>query len=162
VLNEQGKVIGVSTGDFGISKNGEKKENYSRGIELLASQVVLSEGCRGSISEKVIHRFNLRDQKDLQTYGIGLKEVWEIKPENFKAGLVQHTVGWPLTNDLYGGSFMYHIEPNHCHIGIVVGLDYKNPYVNPYEEFQVIFSIKKKFLYNLHNYQEDEDTFSFQ
>ncbi len=77
----------------------------------------------------------------MQTYGIGLKEVWEIKPEKFKAGLVQHTVGWPLSTDLYGGSFMYHIEPNQCHIGLVVGLDYKNPYVNPYEEFQVKFKI---------------------
>lgn len=137
------KVIGVATGDFGISKTGEQKSNYARGIELIASQTVFAEGCRGSLSERVIQKFNLRANSDPQTYGIGLKEVWEVNPKKFRSGLVEHTIGWPLSRNMYGGSFVYHIEPNQVHIGFVVALDYKNVYVSPYEEFQRFKTHKK-------------------
>lgn len=137
------KVIGVATGDFGISKAGEQKSNYTRGIELLANQTVFAEGVRGSLSERVIQKFDLRANCDPQTYGIGLKEIWEVQPDKFKSGLVEHTVGWPLSRNNYGGSFLYHIEPNQVHIGFVVALDYKNVYLNPYEEFQRFKTHKK-------------------
>lgn len=137
LYNEKGAVKGVITGDFGIGKNGKKKDNYQGGIEIEARQTVFAEGCRGSLSEKVIEKFKLRRDSDPQIYGIGLKEVWEVDGNpNFKPGRVQHTVGWPLSTDVYGGSFLYHILPNQIHLGMVVGLDYKNPYLNPYEEFQ--------------------------
>ena len=137
------KVLGVATGDFGISKTGQPKSNYTRGIELLANQTIFAEGVRGSLSERVMAKFNLRANSDPQTYGIGLKEIWEVKPSNFKSGLVEHTVGWPLSHHEYGGSFVYHIEPNQVHIGFVVALDYKNVYLNPYEEFQRFKTQKK-------------------
>ena len=137
------KVIGVATGDFGISKTGEPKSNYARGMELLANQTIFAEGVRGSLSERVIEKFNLRANCDPQTYGIGLKEIWEVKPAKFKSGLVEHTVGWPLRRHEYGGSFVYHIEPNQVHIGFVVALDYKNVYLSPYEEFQKFKTHKK-------------------
>lgn len=137
------KVIGVATGDFGISKAGEQKSNYARGIELIANQTVFAEGCRGSLSERVIEKFNLRANCDPQIYGIGLKEIWEVKPNKFRSGLVEHTIGWPLSRNVYGGSFVYHIEPNQVHIGYVVALDYKNVYLSPYEEFQRFKTQKK-------------------
>ncbi len=137
------KVIGVATGDFGISKTGEPKSNYTRGMELLANQTIFAEGVRGSLSERVIEKFNLRANSDPQTYGIGLKEIWEVKPDKFKSGLVEHTIGWPLNRHVYGGSFVYHIEPNQVHIGFVVALDYKNVYLSPYEEFQKFKTHKK-------------------
>lgn len=129
-------VQGVITGDFGINKQGERKDSFQAGNILKAKLTVLAEGCRGSVTEKIIEKFNLRINN--QHYGIGFKEVWEV-PENhpyFKPGLVQHTVKWPLDTKTYGGSFMYHMKPNLIHSGFVVGLDYKNPYLNPYEEFQ--------------------------
>ena len=98
----------------------------------------------GSLTERLKRKYYLTDGKDPQTYGIGLKEIWEVKPENFVPGLVQHTVGWPVEKEVYAGSFMYHMEPNLVHFGYVVGLDYKNPYLNPYEEFQVCFINRKK------------------
>lgn len=103
---------------------------------MIANQTIFAEGCRGSLSEKLISKFDLRKDCDNQIYGIGLKEIWEVKSPNFQAGTVQHTVGWPLTKDVYGGSFIYHMQQNLVHIGIVIGLDYKNPYLNPYEELQ--------------------------
>lgn len=137
VFDETGSyVIGVATSDTGIGKDWEPKESFQRGMELRAKQVVLSEGCRGSLSERAIKKYNLRKNSDVQSYGIGLKEVWEIPESQLEAGLVEHTVGWPLPQEVYSGSFMYHEAPNIVHLGMVVGLDYKNPYLNPYQEFQ--------------------------
>lgn len=152
-LSEDKKVVkGVYTNDFGISKKGEKKDNFELGNLLTAKQVILAEGCRGSISEQIIEMFNLRGDRH-QHYGLGLKEVWEVdleKNKDFKPGLVQHTVLWPLDSKTYSGSFMYHMKPNLIQIGYVVGLDYKNPYINPYEEFQKFKTHKevKKYLEN--------------
>jgi electron-transferring-flavoprotein dehydrogenase len=133
----QEKVAGVITNDFGISKSGKKKPSFQAGNILKAKYTVLAEGCRGSLSERVIQKYNLREKP--QSYGIGLKEVWEVdleKNKEFIPGLVQHSVGWPLDYKTYGGSFVYHMKPNLIHVGFVVGLDYENPYINPYEEFQ--------------------------
>ena len=134
-----GSVGGIITGDFGIAKDGSLKDNYSPGIQINAKQTILTEGCRGSLSERVIKQFELtKNNIGMQHYGIGLKEVWRVAEGNphFKPGRVQHTVNWPLPSNVYGGSFMYHMNPNLIHIGFVVGLDYENPYINPYEEFQ--------------------------
>ena len=109
------------------------------GMKILAKQTVFTEGARGSLTEHLKSRFELdKNAISLQHYGLGLKEIWEVSPDNphFKAGHVMHTVNWPVTSDVYAGSFMYHMEPNLIHLGMVVGLDYKNPYLNPYEEFQ--------------------------
>lgn len=137
IFDEQSKYIkGVATSDTGVSKSGAPKGNYQRGMEILGKQVVLAEGCRGSLSERVIKEFNLRKECDMQSYGIGLKEVWEVPEENMVPGLVEHTVGFPLPQNVYSGSFMYHMAPNQIHLGMVVGLDYANPYINPYLAFQ--------------------------
>jgi len=136
LYNDSGAVVGIATRDVGIGKDGQPKDTYARGMELRARQTLFGEGCRGSCSEEVISKFSLRDGKDMQTYGIGMKEVWEIPEENHKAGLIQHSVGWPLDSKTYGGSFLYHMKPNKVLVGFVVGLDYKNPYLSPYQEFQ--------------------------
>ena len=137
VFDEAGKYVkGIATTDTGIGKDWTPKSNFQRGMEIHGKQVVLAEGCRGSLTERVMKRFNLRDDCDMQSYGIGLKEVWEVPPENLIPGLVEHTVGFPLPHNVYGGSFMYHQAPNLIHLGFVVGLDYQNPYLNPYQEFQ--------------------------
>jgi len=136
VLYDGDKVTGVATGDLGISKKGEMKENFTRGVELIGDQTILAEGCRGSLTERIKAKYGLSDGRAPQIYSIGFKEIWEVPQENFVTGLAQHTVGWPVPGDVYGGSFMYHMEPNLVHLGYVVGLDYKNPYLNPYEEFQ--------------------------
>jgi electron-transferring-flavoprotein dehydrogenase len=136
ILYNNGHVEGIITNDFGISKTGKKKDNYQAGCIIKAKQTVLAEGCRGSLTERVIAKYNLR--KNPQHYAIGIKEVWEV-PEghpHFTPGLVQHSVWWPLDVKTYGGSFMYHMKPNIIHAGMVVSLDYENPYLNPYEEFQ--------------------------
>jgi len=135
---DDNSIEGVITNDFGIDKKGNRKSNFTPGIQIKAKCTVFSEGCRGNLTEEIIKRFNLKGETH-QTYGLGIKEVWEIDPEknkNFKLGLVQHTVYWPLDSKTYGGSFMYHMDNNIIHIGMVIGLDYKNPYLNPYEEFQ--------------------------
>lgn len=135
-------ILGVATRDVGIGKDGTPKGTFERGVELRARQTLFAEGARGSCSEELINKFNLRDGKQPQTYGLGIKEVWEVSPDNqhFKPGLVQHTLGWPLQSSLldktYGGTFLYHQEPNFVLAGLVVGLDYENPYLNPYKEFQ--------------------------
>jgi electron-transferring-flavoprotein dehydrogenase len=134
--NDRKQVTGIVTADMGIGKDGQRKGNFQAGMKIKAKQVVLAEGCRGSLSERVISEFNLRKNCDPQSYGIGLKEVWQVPEENMVPGLVEHTVGWPLESNVYAGSFMYHMGPNLIHLGLVVGLDYKNPYLNPYEEFQ--------------------------
>jgi len=139
LYSDNGSVVGVATQDFGISKKGEVKEDsFMRGMEILGKQTVFAEGCRGSLTEKLIEKYNLRDKSDPQLYGIGLKEVWEVDESHrlFQPGLVQHTVGWPVDSETYAGSFLYHMKPNFIHVGLVVGLNYKNPYLNPYEEFQ--------------------------
>ena len=130
------KVIGIRTGDLGIDKNGEKLENFQMGYDLFAKQTIFAEGCHGSLTKQLIKKYNLRDNSDPQTYGIGLKELWEIKPENHKLGEVIHSIGWPLDNNTYGGSFLYFLENNQVSVGFVIGLDYKNPYISPYDEFQ--------------------------
>ena len=130
------KVIGIRTGDQGIDKNGKQLENFQQGYDLLAKQTIFAEGCHGSLTKKLINKYNLRDNSDPQTYGIGLKELWEIKPENHKLGEIIHSIGWPLDNQTYGGSFLYYLENNQVSVGFVIGLDYKNPHLSPFDEFQ--------------------------
>merc|ERR1719424_690156 len=129
-------MTGVQLQDVGIAKDGSVKDSFEPGLQLMGKQVILAEGCRGSLSEEIMKNFNLREGVCPQHYGLGVKEVWEIKEENHQAGLVCHTVGWPLDQWSYGGSFIYHMKGNLLHIGMVVGLDYKNPYISPYQEFQ--------------------------
>ena len=136
LYHDDGSVKGVATGDMGIGKDGEQTGNYQPGMELHAKQTVFAEGCRGSLTKELFKKFNLRDGVDPQTYGIGIKELWEVPPEKHKPGLIIHTAGWPLPSDTYGGSFLYHLEDNMVAVGFVVGLDYKNPWLSPYEEFQ--------------------------
>ncbi|MCA2371110.1 electron transfer flavoprotein-ubiquinone oxidoreductase [Agrobacterium genomosp. 3 str. CIP 111-78] len=136
LYNDEGAVIGVATGDMGIEKNGEPGPNYTRGMELLGKYVLIGEGVRGSLAKQLIAKFNLSKDSDVQKFGIGLKELWQVKPENHKPGLVQHSFGWPLGMKTGGGSFLYHLEDNLVAVGFVVHLDYKNPYLFPFEEFQ--------------------------
>ena len=136
IENPNGYIEGIVTGEFGINKEGLKKEGYQDGVEIRAKQTILAEGCRGSLSQKVIKKFGLDKNSEVQTYGIGLKEVWKIKPEKTRPGLVFHSVNWPLDSKTQGGGFMYHEVEGFVHIGLIVGLDYKNPYLNPYKEFQ--------------------------
>ncbi len=130
------KLIGVATGDMGVAKDGSHKESYQNGIELHGKVTLFAEGCRGSLTEDLIKKYSLRSENSPQTYGIGIKELWEIQPSQHQQGTVTHSIGWPLDNATYGGSFIYHLENNQLAIGFVIGLDYKNPYMNPYEEFQ--------------------------
>ena len=130
------KVIGVRTGDQGMDKDGKQLENFQQGYDLFAKQTIFAEGCHGSLTKELINKYNLRKDSDPQTYGIGLKELWEIKPENHKLGETIHSIGWPLDNQTYGGSFLYYLENNQVSVGFVIGLDYKNPYLSPFDEFQ--------------------------
>jgi electron-transferring-flavoprotein dehydrogenase len=136
LYNEVGGVIGVAIGDMGVGRNGKPTDQYQPGMELHAKYTFFAEGCRGHLGKPLEARFKLRQGRDPQVYGIGLKELWEIKPEKHQPGLVIHTAGWPLDNRTYGGSFLYHMENNLVSVGFVVGLAYTNPYLNPYEEFQ--------------------------
>ena len=136
LYDEAGRVRGVATGDMGIGKDGKPTERYTPGVELIARETLFAEGCRGSLTKTLIRRFHLRDGHDPQTYGIGLKELWEIAPERHQPGQVVHTVGWPLDGSTYGGSFLYHLEDRQVAVGFVIGLDYHNPFLNPFEEFQ--------------------------
>lgn len=137
IYNEAGdSVKGVATKDMGISKTGEPKSSFERGMEFHARLTFLAEGCHGSLTKKAISKFNLRQNSQQQTYGLGIKEVWEVKPENFDKGFVSHTMGFPLSLAEYGGGFMYHFGDGLVAVGLVVGLDYKNPYISPYQEFQ--------------------------
>ena len=133
---EEGAVKGVRTGAFGISKQGEQKDSYQAPMEIRAKTTIFAEGCRGHISQQLMEEFNLRDGVEPQTYGLGLKELWEVEPEKSKPGTITHTVGWPMDTQTYGGSFIYHLKDNLVAIGYVVGLDYTNPYLDPYMEFQ--------------------------
>ncbi|MDX1408942.1 MAG: NAD(P)/FAD-dependent oxidoreductase, partial [Saprospiraceae bacterium] len=136
LFNEDGSVRGVATGDMGIGKDGQHTDHYQPGIELHARQTVFAEGCRGSLTKELFDHFDLRTGVDPQTYGIGIKELWEVDPARHQEGLVIHTVGWPLDRETYGGSFLYHLENHQVAVGFVVGLDYRNPFLSPYEEFQ--------------------------
>jgi electron-transferring-flavoprotein dehydrogenase len=136
LYNEKNEVIGVATGDVGIDKNGQKKTSYQPGIALHAKYTLLAEGARGSLTKTLCKKYHLQDASNPQTYGIGIKEIWEIPKEKHKLGTITHTVGWPLQADTYGGSFIYHLDHNKISIGFVVGLDYANPYLDPYQEFQ--------------------------
>jgi electron-transferring-flavoprotein dehydrogenase len=134
--DETGRVRGVATGDMGIGRDGQPTDHYTRGVELIGRETLFAEGCRGSLTKTLIRRFNLRDGVDPQTYAIGLKELWEIDPARHQPGLVVHTIGWPLDGNTYGGSFLYHLENHQVAVGFVIGLDYRNPFLNPFEEFQ--------------------------
>ena len=136
LLEEDGRIAGIATGDMGIGKDGQPTENFQRGMELRARYTLLAEGCRGSLSKQLIRKFNLRDGHDPQTYAIGIKELWEIPAANHKPGLVEHTVGWPLDSGTYGGSFLYHFGNNLISYGFVIGLDYRNPWLSPFDEMQ--------------------------
>lgn len=134
--DDKGVVRGVATGDMGIGKDGTKTDQYQPGLELHAKQTVFAEGCHGSLTKTLIKKFDLRKNSDPQTYGLGVKEIWEIKPEKHKQGLVVHTIGWPVDPKTYGGSWMYHLDGNKVSIGYVVGLDYWNTWLSPFEEMQ--------------------------
>ncbi len=136
LYNESGAVIGVATGDMGINKEGEKTADFAPGMELHAKQTVFAEGCYGSLTKTLIKKFDLRKNSDPQTYAIGIKEIWEVPPEKHRAGEIIHTLGWPLDSKTYGGSFIYHFENNQIALGLVIGLDYQNPYLHPYKEMQ--------------------------
>ena len=136
LLIENDKLNGIITGDLGVDKNGEKGPNFEPGIEIHSKYTLFAEGCRGHLGKRLINQFNLRQNSQHQTYGIGLKELWEVKPENSNPGEVFHSIGWPLDNETYGGSFLYHLDKNLVSFGFVIGLDYKNPHLSPYEEFQ--------------------------
>ncbi len=136
IYDDDNKVIGVQTGDMGIDKAGNNKDSFEPGLNIFAKVTVFSEGCRGHLGKEIISKFNLDSGKSPQQYGIGFKEIWEIPEEQHDEGLVMHTAGWPLDNSTYGGSFCYHAENNQIFVGYVIGLDYKNPYLSPYDEFQ--------------------------
>ncbi len=136
VLFENGAVSGIATGDLGIAKDGHPKPGFTRGMELRAKYTLFAEGARGSLSKGLIARFGLHQNRQPQKYGIGLKELWQVTPENFRSGLVQHTMGWPLGNRTGGGSFLYHFGDHLVAVGFVLHLNYTNPYLSPFEEFQ--------------------------
>lgn len=141
LFREDGSLKGVATGDVGIAKDGSPKESFERGMEFHAKVTIFAEGCHGHLTKQVSKHFNLREHCEPQTYGIGLKELWEVKPEVHKPGLVEHTIGWPLDKNTYGGSFIYHLKVEEGEAplvacGFVVGLDYSNPYLSPFKEFQ--------------------------
>ena len=133
---EDGRVAGVATGDMGLDRDGKPKPTHQPGYELRGRYTLFAEGCRGSLTKGLFERFKLRDDVDPQTYGIGIKELWEIEPARHRPGTVTHTIGWPLDSGTYGGSFLYHLEDRQVAVGFVIGLDYRNPYLSPFEEFQ--------------------------
>lgn len=136
VYGENGEVKGVVAGEFGKNPDGTEGQGYEPGMILYGKYVFLSEGVRGSLSQQVIAKYDLQSESDVQKYGLGMKEIWEIKPGNHKEGQVTHTMGWPLGGNAGGGSFVYHLENNQVYVGFVVHLNYKNPHVYPYMEFQ--------------------------
>ncbi|MGB1863154.1 MAG: electron transfer flavoprotein-ubiquinone oxidoreductase [Candidatus Puniceispirillum sp.] len=136
LYDDSGAVRGIATGDMGIGKDGEPTDNYMRGMELIGKQTIFAEGCRGHLTKNLFDKFDLREGKDPQTYAIGIKELWDIDPAKAKPGLAWHSIGWPLATDTYGGSFLYHLNGNQVAVGYVVGLDYSNPHLSPFEEFQ--------------------------
>ena len=135
-LEEDNRIAGVATGDMGIGKDGQPTAGFQRGMELRARYTLFAEGCRGSLSKRLTQRFGLHEGHDPQTFALGIKELWEVPAENHHAGLVEHTIGWPLDSRTYGGSFVYHFGSNLVAYGFVVGLDYRNPWLSPFEEMQ--------------------------
>jgi electron-transferring-flavoprotein dehydrogenase len=135
-LIEDGRVVGVATGDMGVGKDGQPTGNFARGMELRATYTIFGEGCRGSLTKQLMKVFDLNADSDAQTYGIGIKELWEVPAAQFRRGLTMHTIGWPMKSDTYGGSFIYHFGDNLMAYGYVVGLDYSNPYLSPFQEMQ--------------------------
>jgi electron-transferring-flavoprotein dehydrogenase len=136
LYNDEGAVVGVATGDMGIDREGHPTDQFTPGMELRARYTLFAEGCRGSLTKTLCERFNLREGVDPQTYGIGIKELWEVDPAKHQAGKIVHTVGWPLDPSTYGGSFLYHMENNQVAVGFVIGLGYANPHLSPFDEFQ--------------------------
>ena len=136
LLEEDGRITGVATGDMGIGKTGEAGPNHQPGMELRAPYTLFAEGCRGSLSKQLMARFNLRQGVDPQTYGLGIKELWEIPAAQHKPGLIEHTFGWPMDSRTYGGSWLYHLGDNLVSYGFVIGLDYSNTWISPFDEMQ--------------------------
>ncbi len=136
LYHDDGRVKGVATGDMGVGRDGQPTHNHTPGVELHARQTIFAEGVRGSLTKTLFERFDLRRDCDPQTYGLGIKELWEIEPAKHKPGTIVHTVGWPLDAKTYGGSFLYHLEDNQVVVGFVVGLGYANPHLSPFDEFQ--------------------------
>jgi electron-transferring-flavoprotein dehydrogenase len=136
LLEEDGRIVGIATGDMGVGKDGTPTANFARGMELRATYTLFAEGCRGSLSQRLMARFNLREGHDPQTYAIGIKELWEIPAANHHPGLIEHSIGWPLDSGTYGGSFLYHFDENLVSYGFVIGLDYRNPWLSPFDEMQ--------------------------
>ena len=138
IYAEDGKsVLGVRTNEVGLDRQRRMKDGFEPGMEFRAKVTLLAEGAHGSLTKDVVRRFNLREGKELQTYAIGVKEVWRVDPEKYRAGKVVHTMGWPLTPDVYGGGWVYHMADGMVSLGMVIGLDYQNPYLSPYRELQV-------------------------
>ena len=136
LFTEDGAVRGVATGNMGVGRDGQPTDAFQPGMELHAKYTFFAEGARGHLGKQLIAHFRLDEGRDPQSYGIGLKELWEIEPSKFRSGLVMHTAGWPLASDTYGGSFLYHFDDNKVAVGYVVGLNYSNPWLSPFEEFQ--------------------------
>jgi electron-transferring-flavoprotein dehydrogenase len=136
LLDNNGAVVGVATGDMGIGKNGARKDSFTRGMELRAKYTLFAEGARGNLGKQLIAKFGLADGRQPQKFGLGLKELWQVAPDKHRKGLVQHSFGWPLDNSTGGGSFLYHYDDNLVSVGFVLHLNYSNPYLSPYEEFQ--------------------------
>jgi electron-transferring-flavoprotein dehydrogenase len=136
LYGDKGEVVGVATGDMGIGRDGAPTANFTRGMELRGKYVLLAEGARGSLTKQIVARFRLDEGRDPQKYGIGLKEIWQVAPDKFRAGLVQHSFGWPLAKGSSGGSFLYHYDEGLVAVGFVVHLNYQNPTLSPFDEFQ--------------------------
>ena len=136
LYDDDGAVAGVATGDMGVGEDGEPKDSFTPGYELHAKYTFFAEGCRGSLTKDLFEKFNMRSDSDPQSYALGIKELWEIDPEQHQQGRILHTIGWPLDTKTYGGSFLYYLEDNQVAVGFVTGLDYRNPYLSPFEEFQ--------------------------
>ena len=136
LYDDNGAVKGVATGNMGVGKDGQPTDNFQPGVELHGKYTLFAEGARGHLGKQVIAKFRLDAGRDPQTWGIGIKEIWEVPPDKFKAGRVVHSIGWPLEPDTYGGGWMYHFGENLVSVGFVVGLGYSNPYLSPFEEFQ--------------------------
>ena len=136
LYNDKGAVCGVATGDMGVGRDGQPTANFQPGMALYARYTIFAEGARGQLGRQLIEQFKLDQGRDPQSYGLGIKELWEVDPSKSRPGLVVHTAGWPLDSDTYGGSFLYHLNNNQVAVGMVVGLDYANPWISPFEEFQ--------------------------
>ncbi|TVR64508.1 MAG: electron transfer flavoprotein-ubiquinone oxidoreductase [Candidatus Competibacteraceae bacterium] len=136
LYDDDGGVVGVATGDMGVGRDGQPTDQFAPGMELRARYTLFAEGCRGSLTKLLFERFQLREGVDPQTYGIGIKELWEVDPARHEPGKIVHTVGWPLDASTYGGSFLYHLEGNQVSVGFVIGLGYANPHLSPFDEFQ--------------------------